>query len=252
MIEKTIPISLIFLLIVTAFVAAGARDDEATSGTTQPMQTPGERQTADAPIDLDATTRPAGEGPLMPDELIPRRESPVHDERVLLLVADGVNDLDFFYVWYRCHEDGFRNNVAGPNAGLISGLQGYPINVAWPISELETEWFQILVIPGGPSADVLSNDPKVLELVRTLHKEDKIIAAVGRGVRVLAAAGILDGRFVTGAPEVAAEVSEAGGRFVDMPLRVDGKLITARKTGDLPALMREIVRTHDKFKRWKR
>lgn len=57
--------------------------------------------------------------------------------------------------------------------------------------EIRVENYDCVVIPGGRSPELLMNDKKVIALVKNFVEKDKIVAAVGHGVWLLAAAGVL-------------------------------------------------------------
>jgi protease I len=58
---------------------------------------------------------------------------------------------------------------------------------------------------------------------------------------MLASAGILDGRRVTSYFAIRDDVVNAGARWEDEPVVVDGNLITSRTPDDLPDFMRAII-----------
>jgi len=45
--------------------------------------------------------------------------------RAILLIADGFEDSEFYYPYYRLREEGIEVDVAGPEAGTITGKHGY-------------------------------------------------------------------------------------------------------------------------------
>ena len=56
---------------------------------------------------------------ILPDE--------VKDKSVLILTADDVQDLEFFYPYYRLIEEGYHVDVASPNGGTVKGKAGWEI-----------------------------------------------------------------------------------------------------------------------------
>ena len=85
-----------------------------------------------------------------------------------------------------------------------------------------------------------------LECVRRFDRAAKPIAAICAGPAVLLDAGILGGRTVTSHPAVAHEIQAAGVRWVDQPVRVDGRLITAQGAGIAVDFALEIIRRLDR------
>jgi protease I len=60
-------------------------------------------------------------------------------------------------------------------------------------------------------------------------------------VWVLVSAGILKGKLVTSFSAIKDDVVNAGARWVDQEVVVDGNLITARKPDDLPAFCGALI-----------
>lgn len=80
---------------------------------------------------------------------------------------------------------------------------------------------------GGEGALDLVNDPDVLRLAREASQAGKLIGAWGHATAILAAAGVVKGKKVTGDPSVADAVRKAGGRFSTVQVQSDGPLVTA-------------------------
>ena len=96
------------------------------------------------------------------------------------------------------------------------------------IGDARMERYSGVLFAGGEGARELVQHPDALRLAREAAQAKKLIGAWGHAVGVLAAAGILKGRKVTGAPELREAVQRAGGRFSGRELEVDGDLVTAR------------------------
>ncbi len=84
-----------------------------------------------------------------------------------------------------------------------------------------------LIFVGGEGALELANNPDALRLAREAAEADKLIGAWGRSTAILANAGILKGKKVTGIREVREAVERAGGKFTGRQLEVCDKLVTA-------------------------
>ncbi len=59
---------------------------------------------------------------------------------------------------------------------------------------------------------------------------------------ILASAGILEGKRITCWPSLKDDMVNAGARYVDEEVVVDGNIITSRCPDDLPAFMREVTK----------
>ena len=101
--------------------------------------------------------------------------------------------------------------------------------------------FDAVVVPGGWAPDFLRRHESVLSFVRGLHAAGKPVAAICHAGWVLASAGILKGKTATSFSAIKDDVINAGARWVDREVAVDGALITARTPDDLPAFCRELI-----------
>ena len=85
-----------------------------------------------------------------------------------------------------------------------------------------------VILVAAHGASDLAEDANALRLVREAAEGDKLIAAWGESVELLAKAGILKRRRVTGSESVREAVRAAGGRFTGNQVERDGSLVTAR------------------------
>ncbi len=93
----------------------------------------------------------------------------------------------------------------------------------------------VIILPGQSHENLIA-DRKTLDLVREADRRGVVVAGFCRGVRLLAAAGVVRGRRITGHPDYAAEYEAAGARyhgFKDLetksdapPPVIDGNLVT--------------------------
>lgn len=96
----------------------------------------------------------------------------------------------------------------------------------------ELEDIDMLVLPGGlPGADNLADSPLVIQLVQTMHQEGKYVAAICAGPRVLAKAGVLDGKTVTAYPGFIDGDTFPELEYTGSALERDGNIITSRGPG---------------------
>ena len=72
----------------------------------------------------------------------------------------------------------------------------------------------------------LAKSAEVVALVREAVAQDKLVGAWGESCGVLAAAGVVKKRKVTGDPSVKAALVAAGAKYTGAQVVVDGKLVT--------------------------
>lgn len=158
--------------------------------------------------------------------------------RVAILVEDKYEDLELQYPRLRLLEAGVEVVVVGPGRGAYAGKHGYPQAEQATYRDLDAAAFDGVVVPGGWAPDRLRRSPEVLRFVRELDAAGKLVAAICHAGWVPASAGILRGRQATSAPAIRDDMTNAGARWVDREVVVDGGLVTSRNPDDLPAFLR--------------
>jgi protease I len=107
---------------------------------------------------------------------------------------------------------------------------GHNFTLNATFAEVKAQDYDALVIPGGLAPEYIRLNEEVLNIVRHFSEAGKPIAAVCHGPQVLAAAGVLAGKACTAYPAVGPDVTQAGGKFMDIPVNaahVDGNLVSA-------------------------
>jgi 4-methyl-5(b-hydroxyethyl)-thiazole monophosphate biosynthesis len=148
---------------------------------------------------------------------------------VLVIVAEGFEEIEAVTPIDVLRRAGADVRVAALAEGIhVSGRNGITIHADTTLAALEGIRFDCIVLPGGPGARWLQEDPRVAALLRRQIESDGWIAAICAAPVVLKAAGILDGLRHTAHFSVSAELPDAltGERVV-----TDGRLITSRGAG---------------------
>lgn len=163
--------------------------------------------------------------------------------KVAVLVEDNYQVLEVWYPYLRLREDGIETLLVGTGRKReYKSKEGYPAVEQLPIEKARVADFFGVVIPGGYAPDILRRYKEVNNFVREMYKKNKLVAAICHGGWVLVSAGIVKGKKVTGFYAIKDDLVNAGGKFIDKEVVVDGNLITSRKPFDLPAFCREILR----------
>ena len=163
-------------------------------------------------------------------------------KKIAILIEHHYQDMEVWYPYYRLTEEGAEVIMAGTGtAASYSGKYGYPAGADADAKNLKAKNLDAVVVPGGWAPDFLRRHDSVLNLVREMDAAGKTVAAICHAGWVLASAGILKGRTVTCFSAIKDDVINAGGKYVDKEVAVDGNLITSRTPDDLPAFCREII-----------
>jgi protease I len=161
--------------------------------------------------------------------------------RVLILLADGFDDLSLILPWFRLREIPVQITLAAPMLETVTGVDGYAVRPDWAIADVTPTDIDLLLIPGGAEmTETLRLREDALDITRTLATEGHV-AAIGHGAQVLMSAGAIDGRTLTASPGIRDDIRAAGGLYKDEPAIADGNLLTARSVDDLPEFHRRLA-----------
>jgi len=162
-------------------------------------------------------------------------------KRIAILLEDGYEELELWYPYYRLIEAGFQPVLVSPEVRSYKGKHGYEASATVSAAEADTHTFQGLIVPGGHAPDHLRRYPAVVELVRGIFDQGKMLASICHGGSLLISANVVKGRKVTSFFSIEVDLINAGARYLDREVVVDDNLITSRRPDDLPAFMREVL-----------
>ncbi|MBE9105207.1 DJ-1/PfpI family protein, partial [Nostoc cf. edaphicum LEGE 07299] len=101
--------------------------------------------------------------------------------------------------------------------------------------------FDAVIIPGGMAPDRMRRNINTVRFVQEAIQQGKLVAAVCHGPQVLIEGDLLKGKQATGFSAIAKDMINAGAKYLDEPIVVDGNLITSREPGDLPIFTTAIL-----------
>lgn len=163
-------------------------------------------------------------------------------KKVLIFVDDGYEDVEFWYPKIRLMEEGAEITVAGKQEAVYLSKHGYEARVDIKASEVKPEEFDAVVIPGGVRCpDRLRRHREVLDIVKKMDEDGKVIASICHGPWVLISAGVVKGREATSYFSIRDDMVNAGVNYKDQSVVVDGNLVTSRRPDDLPDFCKAII-----------
>jgi protease I len=168
---------------------------------------------------------------------------PLRGKRIAMLVAEGVEDLEFYVTCMRLEEAGAEVITAGLDMKPVHGKNGLAVVPTATIASLSSHDLFGLILPGGWAPDKLRRYPDVLKLTREMDTAGKVIGAICHGGSIAISAGIVRGRRVTGSLGIKDDLINAGGIWVDEPAFRDGNQVWGRVVADIPSFCRELVAT---------
>ena len=163
--------------------------------------------------------------------------------KALIIAGTGFEDTEFFYPYYRLQEADFYVDVCTHNDQAIVGKIGLTASPTITIDDLAIAHYDVAVIPGGHEGpDRVRQVAGVLQFIRRAVASDTVIASICHGPWVLVSAGVASGRRMTCYKGCKDDIINAGAEWIDQPVVVDGRLVTAQHFRDNGAWMRDTLR----------
>ncbi len=166
------------------------------------------------------------------------------EKRVVVLVENVYEDLELWYPVLRFREAGAQVMIVGPEAGkTYESKHGYPAKADRAAESIRGDNVDAVIIPGGYSPDRMRLCPAMKKLVGDALAANKIVAAICHGGWMLAShPKLIQGRTMTCYAAIIDDLVNAGAKYVDQEVVVDGNIITSRVPTDLPAFCRAILK----------
>ena len=152
--------------------------------------------------------------------------------RVLVPLAQGCEELEAVTITDLLTRGGIDVVTAGLDDQPVKASRGITLIPDTTMDEVMDLEFDMMVLPGGlPGADHLDNDPRIHTLLKRLQSEGHYTAAICAAPKVLAMAGLLDGRKATSYPGVLAGMDLPLVNLQQDPVVDDEKVVTSRGPG---------------------
>lgn len=164
-------------------------------------------------------------------------------KKILTVVDQDFEDLEFWYPILRLREEGYEIDVAAYEKDKeFTGKHGVPAKSDIAFSDVDPKAYDGLLVPGGWAPDKLRRYKDLLEIVKVMDDDNKVIGQICHAGWVLASADILKGKKVTSTPGIKDDVVNAGASWTDEVVVVDRNLVSSRKPDDLPYYMAEYIK----------
>lgn len=162
-------------------------------------------------------------------------------KKVVVLLAEGFEDLEYWVTVMRLREEGAEVVTAGPSLDPVHGKNALSARADTTAKDVDAGELDGVVIPGGWAPDKLRRYPEILDLVRGVHERGKTVGIICHGGLVAISAKIVDGVSATGSLGIKDDLENAGATWVDKPAFREGNLVWGRVVPDIPAFCRELV-----------
>lgn len=173
--------------------------------------------------------------------------------RVLIPLAPGCEELEAVTVIDLLRRAQIEVVTAGLAGGAVKCARGTLLLPDATLDDALRQDYDMIVLPGGqPGATNLEHDPRILTLLKKMAAAGKFTTAICAAPRVLAVAGLLDGKRATSYPGALDTQQFPAIHLETQAVVRDGQVLTSRGPGtamDFALALIEVLAdraTHDK------
>jgi protease I len=167
--------------------------------------------------------------------------------KVAILITEGFEEVEMVKPRQALDEAGAETQIISPKSpkvrawNMTEWSKEYSVDVV--LEEARAEVFDALLLPGGVmNPDKLRMEPRAVAFVKAFFESGKPVAVICHGPWTVIEAGAASGKRMTSWPSLKTDLRNAGARWVDEEVVVDGNLVSSRKPDDIPAFNREMLK----------
>ena len=149
--------------------------------------------------------------------------------KTVVLFADGFEEIEGLSIVDILRRADIPTEIIGISRGEITGAHGLRIIPDGLINQIDHETIEAVFLPGGsPGYLNLASNENVIELIKNMNMNQKLIGAICASPYVLAKAGVLFGKKATIYPGMEDEIITAGGIVHDDIVVIDQNIVTSQ------------------------
>ena len=151
-------------------------------------------------------------------------------KKALMVIApSNFRDEEFSEPHKLLTSKGVEVTVASVGTAPAKGVLGKVVTPDTDVSSVNGDEYDAVIFVGGPGVEELSlfNNGHFLRIAREADEAGKIVAAICAGPKILASAGLLQGRKATVYSGDVAYIKSKGADYVGQDVVQDGNIITA-------------------------
>ena len=153
-------------------------------------------------------------------------------KKVLVPLAQGCEELEAVTIIDLLRRANIEVITASLDEQPVKASRGVVLIADTTIDAVDGDTFDMIVLPGGlPGSDHLDQDSRIGKILSAAQQQGGYIAAICAAPKVLANAGMLDGKSATSYPGVLKSMALKSVNVVDQAVIQDGQIITSRGPG---------------------
>jgi len=151
---------------------------------------------------------------------------------VLVPLAQGCEELEAVTIIDLLRRAKVDVVSASLDDNVITASRGTRLVADRNLDQVRDQEFDMIVLPGGlPGADHLRDDPRIITLLQKMAGNNRYTAAICAAPKVLAQAGLLEGKRATAYPGTLEKLNLSATDISSSAVECDGKVITSRGPG---------------------
>ncbi len=167
----------------------------------------------------------------------------LQNKTIATLVAEGVEDFEYYVPLMRLQEEGAKVLSAGMDLKPVHGKNGLVITPDATIESLKASELFAIILPGGWAPDKIRRYDVVKKLVKEMSDANKVIGIICHGGSIAISAGIIKkGQRATGSVGIKDDLLNAGAVWADEAAFCEGNQVWGRVVADIPDFNRELVK----------
>src|ERR1044072_5777208 len=100
-------------------------------------------------------------------------------KRIALLCEDLFDDQELIYCLHRMREAGAELHVVGPEAGkAYKSKHGFEVKTDLAAADASADDYNAVIVPGGYAPDKMRRVPAMVDFVRVMDRQGKVVAAI--------------------------------------------------------------------------
>lgn len=152
--------------------------------------------------------------------------------KVLVPLAEGFEEIEAITIIDLLRRADITVVTASLQSMTVTGSHGIATTADTTLDEALKDDYDMVVLPGGmPGAEHLDQDKRIHAVLHKMVDSGKFAGAICAAPKVLANAGILNGKKATSYPGFVDKMNLPDVTYTGAPVQHDGKIITGRGPG---------------------